>query len=110
MTHVNERAAEVDDPVEDELEPYPNWEDDMEDDETEYGWFAVKWTADGATTLSEAAAKLDGLANYLRALEASGAQLDGPIDNGLGSYLPNIEPSLDALEQFGLTSPEEAFS
>ena len=42
----------------------------------------VKWTADGAETLDEAAAMLEAFAAWLRGREADGWQLTQPVDGG----------------------------
>lgn len=44
----------------------------------------AKWTIDGATTLDEAAAKLEAFAAQLRALEAAGWQLTDPVADDYG--------------------------
>ena len=46
----------------------------------------AKWAMDGANTLSEAASKLEGLAQLLRSEEAAGKQLIEPIIDDYGYY------------------------
>lgn len=47
----------------------------------------AKWTMDGATTLSEAAAKLRAYADELEQRERDGWQLDGPIEDDWGTLV-----------------------
>jgi hypothetical protein len=44
----------------------------------------AKWSMDGARTLTEAAAKLEALAQELRDLEESGWQLTEPVADDVG--------------------------
>ncbi|GAA4288617.1 hypothetical protein [Georgenia daeguensis] len=44
----------------------------------------AKWSMDGARTLSDAAAKLEALAQELRDLEESGWQLTEPVADDVG--------------------------
>lgn len=67
--------------------------DGCDSDFPDEGFIGLKWIAEGAETLSDVADHLEVHARYLRALEKAGAQLIQPMDNGIGLYLPNIEPS-----------------
>jgi hypothetical protein len=43
-----------------------------------------KWTMDGATTLTEAAERLEALAGQFRTLEAAGWSLASPVEDDYG--------------------------
>jgi hypothetical protein len=65
------------------------WGEDDEDDEDYENEFPepivrAKWIMDGATTLSEAATRIEGFAAWLRELEAQGWQLSGPVEDDYG--------------------------
>lgn len=57
----------------------------------------AKWAMDDATTLSEAAAKVEAFAAYLRDLESEGWQLIGPVEDDYGFI--KQKPRLRALLQ-----------
>ena len=59
-------------------------EDEFEDENNDI--IRAKWVMDGATTLAEAADRLEGFAKYLRELEVDGKQLTGPVENDYGFY------------------------
>ena len=72
--------------------------DDLDDEEYEERWekefddglrefFAIKWTADGATTLAEAADMIEGLAIWFREGHEAGWILEQPIDGGHGEII-----------------------
>jgi hypothetical protein len=58
--------------------------DDEIDDESSSETVRAKWAMDGATTLSEAAAKLVEFADELKKLEADGWQLAAPVNDDYG--------------------------
>lgn len=62
-------------------------EDEFEDETDEV--IRAKWCMDGATTLSEAAEKLEAFARFLRGEEANGKQLTGPIQDDYGFIRPS---------------------
>lgn len=59
-------------------------DDDVFDDESNQDTIRAKWSMDGASTLDEAAAKLEGYAASLRAMAADGWELTGTIDDDYG--------------------------
>jgi hypothetical protein len=71
--------------LEDDLDD--EYEDDDYDEENDDEFFAVKWIADGATTLAEAADLVRAFADELQELHTQGYVLrDGEIDNGMAHY------------------------
>ena len=60
----------------------------------------AKWTMDGATTLSEAADRLDEFARYLKAMESDGWQLESPISDDYGHMIPVGEELRAFIEAF----------
>lgn len=60
--------------------------DELKDDPSEV--IRAKWVMDGATTLSEAAEKLEAFATTLRQIEKDGWQLTGPVEDDYGFILP----------------------
>lgn len=57
-------------------------------EETQEVTVRAKWTIDGATTLSEAAALARRFADQLEKLERDGYQLTGPVDGDYGFATP----------------------
>lgn len=55
--------------------------------------FHIKWVADGAQTLEEAAERLEGLTTWIRCLHLAGWSLAEPVDGGNGFL---VDPSGDA--------------
>ncbi len=66
---------------------------DEEDDgaEREY-WEALKWAADGSTSLGEAARRLRTLADELDQMAEQGYELTQPVSEGLIMALPTSDP------------------
>lgn len=56
----------------------------------------TKWIADGATTLTDAAAKLRAFADKVDQLIADGYRLNGPVDNGYAEITKTGVPPLPA--------------
>jgi hypothetical protein len=70
------------------------WSDEDIYDEEEWPHDSIircKWTMDGATTLTEAAAKLHAYADWLLDKESKGHQLTGTIEDDYGFVLPMFE-------------------
>jgi hypothetical protein len=74
--------------LEDDLDDeYEDDYDEDNDDELDDELFAVKWVADGATTLAEAAGLVRAFADELQELHTQGYVLrDDEIDNGMAHY------------------------
>jgi hypothetical protein len=69
-------------------------DEDTYDDEDEWPNDSIircKWTMDGATTLTEAAARLHGYADWLLDKESKGHQLTSPIEDDYGFVSPMFE-------------------
>lgn len=69
--------------------------EDFEDDDEDYfpPSLHMKWLVDGIETFGEIADHLEGFVGYIRALEAAGAQLIQPVDNGYIVYEPDVKLS-----------------
>jgi hypothetical protein len=70
-----------------------DWEDEGWDEEFENGTRSIiraKWSFDGATTLSEAAACLQAYASDLLVMEQEGWQLESPIEDDYGFIVRKV--------------------
>lgn len=74
-------------------------------EKTYHGFDAIKWTADGATTIAEVAERLEALASHYRDMAATGKiELEHPVDNG---HICIVTTDPDVAEKYGLEEPDD---